>query len=595
MSDTVTFQDAQSLPASPSRIVARIGVSNKGTVGEVYELPGASQAGVVNTLGFGPLAAASKRGVRFGGASFAIRAAQASAGTVSSVTKTGDGPAMSAAASLATATEAAGPWFAFPSLKFTVRTGGALGVARVDFSYDGTTIHETVDLQPELPASIVGTVDLNALTLADLNTLTVDLTDVDGANPAAVTLTTPSSVANLITQIDAIAGATASLVAGKYLKISGATLGATGSIENGNGTANTLLGLTNGQTADGIASTYVIPGAGAVTTWAAGTYVAGTTYTLSTTAPTMSIAGMQTAAQALRDSGVAFGVLHIVQEPVDGTDVLAWQTALSAITDAWATAEENAIDVKWVIGSSLGTVGSANWAANDQGVKTALANTGQNHKFHTIPHGDVFLDWEEYSGRHRAQLAVPYVERLAAYPLNIDPALGFNGALANCYLKSITGTPARTEAAATIKMQDSGFSVLMNAQQTPHVRKGRTRAPTTSQFTGESTARAANECARVARSVAARYNAATPLLQPNGQLRDLDAAAILQDFQAAMDEQLLKPGYASAAIVELLPLTTVGGADRLHVRIVFQRLAQIEGVDMVIVVTNQTIAIAEAA
>jgi hypothetical protein len=706
VTERVTFEDAAGLPGSPAQVVARIGPCSLGTVDTVYEFAGEQDAIVGDAIGYGDLAAWTRRGSRYGRQTcYAVPAEIDTAGAIGSVTKTGDGPTITATAVPASGDQIEGPWFSFPDLRIKVTTSGAPGEGRAQLLLDGLTPgDETIDIPPLLPASVTGTVDLTTLSsgvLSALNTKTfIANPDGDGAKTTtfsgvadyediieqvgdsmqdaatvlgteALTAYTPgdintktflatltvegvetaisvtfaavASLANIATQIAAASGitsalesgdfisvttdakgadvslvigngtanadlgftngqtvtgethGTAELVGGKYLRITATVEGSTGSLVIGNGTANADLGFTNGTEATGVNSTYDIPGTGVRLTFPAGDYEEDTTYDIPVVGPRISIAGMQAAAAALRAEGVQFAILHVVHEPADGLDLLAWQSALETIRLAWAQAEDNPIFVKWVIGSPLGDPGVAGdltasrvaWAANDQNVKTNLANTQIANKFNTIVHGDTFVEFLEYSGRHRVQLAGPYVEECAGYPLNVNPGLGSKGPLRAAYLKGIDGTPARTEAQSTVPMQDHGFSVLRDDQSTPYIRAGRTRAPSTSQLTGEHTARAALECARVTRNRAFFYSNSTPVLGANGQLAPIDKANIEGAFNRDLEEEIVKKGYASSARAIVIGLVTVGGTDRLHVKVVFQRLANVTGVDITIITTNR--------
>jgi len=110
---------------------------------------------------------------------------------------------------------------------------------------------------PSTPATLVGTVDLSQLTLATLNTLTFKLTaDVGGLD--TTTFTTPTSVEDIVDQINTAEGSdgTASLDYDTYpgevhLALASATVGDTGTLLVGNGTANATLGFTDNQSATG--------------------------------------------------------------------------------------------------------------------------------------------------------------------------------------------------------------------------------------------------------------------------------------------------------------------------------------------------------
>lgn len=658
MTERVTFEDAVGLAGSPAQVVARIGPCSLGTPNTVYEIAGEQDALVGDAIGYGDLPAWTRRGARYGRQTcYAIPAEIDTAGSIGDVTKTGDGPTITATAVPASGDQIEGPWFSFPNLRVKISDGGPNGEARAQVLLDGVTPgDETIDIPPLLPASVTGTVDITALSddeLSDLNTKTfIDNPDGDGVKTTtfsgvtdyediieqvgdsmkdaatvlgtedltaytpgdintktflatltvegvetaiSVTFAAVASLANIATQIAAASGITSALETGDFISVTTDAKGADVSLVIGNGTANADLGFTNGTESTGVNSTYDIPGTGVRLTFPAGDYEEDTTYDIPVVGPRIAIAGMQAAAAALRAEGVQFAILHIVHEPADGLDLLAWQSALEEIRLGWAQAEDNPIFVKGVIGSPLGDAGVAGdltasraaWAANDQDVKTNLANTQIDNKFNTIVHGDAFVEFVEYSGRHRAQLAGPYVEECAGYPLNINPGLGSKGPLRAAYLKAVDGTPARTEAESTVKMQDHGFSVLRDDQSTPYIRAGRTRAPSTSQLTGEHTARAALECARVTRNRAFFYSNSTPVLGANGQLSAVDKSNIEGAFNRDLEEEIVKKGYASSARAVVLGLVSVGGTDRLYVKAVFQRLANVTGVDITIVTTNR--------
>jgi hypothetical protein len=584
VSENVTFSEAPGRSASPGQIVAKIGIASIGAADTVVVFE-AGQVGQVDEIGYGALPASSRRNLRHGAnKTIAVLSDVDTAGTVSAVTKTGSGPTVTCAAIATLGDQIEGPWFAFPALTLTVVREGALGEARAEFSYDGVTLHETVDILPSLPATLIGSVDLTGITPADLDTLTFDLSSVDGANPAAVTFASVTTVAHIVSQVDAIVGVTASLVGGRYLKITATTLGSTGILTNASGTANTLLGFTAAQTAAGVNSTYDPPGVGVRFTFPTGDYELDTTYEVTTESPTMGTVDFEAAAAALRASGEPFSVLHVLHEPVDGIDLAAWQTALESFRVELATAEDNPVFFKWILGGPLAPV--ADWDDIDTDVKLTLAGTQTSNKFNTIVHGDVYLDWIEYSGRHRTQLAHCYVEECARNALNVNPGLGSKGPLRNAYLKDLNGDAARTEAEALIKLQDHGFSVLRDDKQEPYIRAGRTRAPSVSQFTGEHTARAALECGRVMRELAFGYSNSTPALGKDGQLSATDKANIEGKFNFELQETIVKLGYASSAKAIVLGLVTVGGSDRLLVKGIFQRLANVVGVDITVFVTD---------
>lgn len=690
MSESVGFSEAPGRSASPGQIVARVGVASIGTANAVVPFD-AGQAGLVDAIGYGPLAAVTRRALTIGRQhAIACMAAVDMEGTISVVSQTGDGPTVTCTAIEASGDQIAGPWFAFPALKFKVVREGALGVARAEFYYDGVTLNETVDLPPELPASIIGSIDLTGIEPSDADTLTF-IVDPDGEGPFTTTfasVTTPqnivdqiqesmqtaatllgsadltsytpgdidtktflatveaagvatevsvtfasvASLANIVSQIAAATGitatlatgdyvrvttdatgadvtltigngtantdlgftvgqsdtgeeyGTATLAAGRYLKLSGKTVGTTGTLDITTGTANALLGFVDNTSAEGTPSTFEPRGVGVTFTFAAGDYEKNTTYEVATTAPTISTVSFAAAAAALRQSGEPFSILHVVYEPIDGIDLLSWQTALEAFRVECATAEDNPLFFKWVLGGPLAPLGD--WNDVDQDVKTTLAGTQEDNKFNTIVHGDIFLNWQEYSGRHRAQLAGPYVERMALYALNVNPGLGANGQLEKCFLVDLQGNRARVESESLVKLQNDGFSVLRDEKKTPYIRKGRTRAPQTSQFSGEHTARMTLEVARISRERAFYYANFTPGLGKGGTLSPNDEASILLSFTQDLREGVVDRGYASSVNVIITGFESNGGGNKLFVKVVAQRLGSVDDTAITVFVTD---------
>ncbi len=685
MTEKVGFSEAPGRTPSPGQIVARIGIASLLAALQPVEFV-AGQTGLVDSIGHGPLAAVTRRALRHGEQNCIAMLAEVDAlGEISDVTQDGAGPLITCAAIAATDQRIAGPWFGFPNLKMTVVRSGALGLARMEFSFDGITPYETVDLSPELPATLIsvdlttidlsalntqtlivnpdsvgnktttfsgltaigdivtqvdaslkeaatllGSADLSAYTPSTINGKTLIFTDINGDGALTITFAAVSVLADIATQIAAGAGITAalasnhvritsdvlgndshlllgngtansdlgfsnldeddgaeygaaSLVGGKYLKIVGLTLGSTGTLDVGAGTANEELGFTEGRV-NGTNSTYDLPGVGIRITFPDGDYVEDTTYQLATTAPTMGIPEFETAAAALRADGAEFSILHVVHEPIDGIDLLAWQTALENFRVECATAEDNPIFFKWILGGPMAPIGD--WGDVDQDVKASLANTQEANKFNTIVHGDIFVEWEEYGGRHRTQLAVTYAEECARNALNVNPGFGGKGALRKAYLKDLWGNKIRTEAEALLKLEEQGFSVARDEKGEPFIRAGRTRAPKTSQFTGEHTARAALECARVMRERAFKFSNDTPNLAVGGALSQDDKSTIEGAFNEDLSETIVKRGYASSAKAIITGFESTGGADKVFVKGVFQRLASLKDLDITVFVTN---------
>src|SRR5581483_8760135 len=339
MSISITLQEGnQAIPASAGNVVARVGVTSSGTVNTCSEWDGGQDAQVPSVVGYGPVVESTERALRINGEHCVLVKANASiSGSISSVVKTGTSPNITAALG-------SGAPYGNLSLAIKILTGGALGVAQMQYALDGASYNYAADLPAELPATVVGTADLTAAgALTALNGKTFLVTP-DGGSLATTTFGSLTSPADVAAAVQTALGAygVATIVGGKYLKVTGITKGVAGALVVGAGTGNSNLGITAGTTA-GLASTFQIPKTGITLTFTSGTYVAGDTYTATATAPKMTISDAQAALDALRSSGIAFGLVEIVQDPVDGVDTLAWAQALDAKIGSWHTASANRI------------------------------------------------------------------------------------------------------------------------------------------------------------------------------------------------------------------------------------------------------------
>lgn len=163
-------------------------------------------------------------------------------------------------------------------------------------------------LTPVTPATLTGTVDLLALDVSTLNTKTFIVTS-DLGGPFTTTFAGVATVDDIADQINAqtTTNATASIFldgGSAYLRIESATVGATGTLLLGNGTANADLGFTNGQSATGTS----IPGTEASITIAAS--AAGAVFDLSN----LPLPGDMTIVDNTADPGIVDDITAIAAE-----------------------------------------------------------------------------------------------------------------------------------------------------------------------------------------------------------------------------------------------------------------------------------------
>lgn len=347
-------EQVSTLLPSAANIFAIAGICSKGLTTQSYTFdPGASDAEIAAALGDGKLVEAVATTLRIGRRRVvAFPMASSVDGTISSVTEVRPSNALALLTDLTPTAIAAtgavlepGPYDSLNVCLLITETG-ANGVAKMRYSLDHQikdgelvgTFSGDITVPAAKKAEIVGTIDLSTITLSSLNTLTVIVTS-DTGGPSTCTITTPTNVADLISQLNtAWSGeATAELVGANKLRILSVTAGSAGSLTLGSGTANSALGLTNGATAAGSAATYDIPNTGIRITAASGNFTADDYYTFTTNGPKIAagdIAGLFTRVHAKIAEGEAIGAVWIVQDdadPIDARTMLdAFSTQLTA-------------------------------------------------------------------------------------------------------------------------------------------------------------------------------------------------------------------------------------------------------------------------
>lgn len=576
---------APGVPASPGTIVARIGTSSAGTVGTALEFDGGQQAAVEASFGDGPLVAATKRHLTIVGTRcIAVKADDSIAGVLGAVTQSGTGPVITAAL----LSPGVGPHYDLPDFKIKITIGGSPGTAQAQILYDGSAGPTTITIPVQLPAKARGTADLSSITPSSLNTLTFELTDLDGNSPLPITFTGVVTLQDVIDQIEAMTVALTgkvSIVGGKYLQLLGTLTGsANGSIVIGTGTANTILGFTNGQTFTGTDSTYDIPHTGVRLTFTdPGTYVVGETYSVPMTAPRASVTDITDAMDALRASAKEFGLLHIRQTAIDGLDLRTLAAAVALKLAAWRNAAENPKVCIAVLESPLGD--PDDYSVNDTDVKTEMS--GQTRDFYIVTdHGDIFLNFEDLPGLHRSPTGISRTERYGTDRLSRSAGDGGRGALPQASLKGSDGRSCRTEGSATVKLEDDGFSVLRNEGGLPYFKNDRTRAINGSQLEAAGVVRMGVEAIRVLRFRSIQYELSDPPKNAAGGLADEES--IRAQYNDDLRDNIVTPGHASAARVTTITLVPDGGQERLVVDFEILRNAQIKEVSGTVIVVGES-------
>ncbi len=543
------LQGSAAIAGPATGTVAHFGTSVGGTAvdRDVNQHEPGSDALVPAILGYGDMPEPLERKLRISGArQLSVKVHASIAATISAVTHAGSGPAVTAAAG------AGGIVGTFPLLRAKVVTAGVNGSAKIQVAYDGFTYGGNLDVPALLPATIVGIVDLSLITASSLDTLTlIATTDLATLHTCTFAGTT---FANIVTQINAaIPGVTASIVAGRFLKIvANTTLGTPSTLDLGAGTANVILGfVADPALVTGTNSTVALGPTGAVYTFPSGTYALGDTYTVATVGPRMALADFVAAAASLRASGLPFELVEICQDPLDGTDALAWAAQVESTISSWENDNENRIFPSAILGTSLGAAGS--FTSNDNDVRTSFAGTSSLRQI--IAHGDDYVTGSEFAGTHRRSLRTTVSEILSRDRASQDP--GFGGLSSDAAFPQAFAvspdkvTQARNEALATVLMSDANFAVMVVQNQAPKIKRGRTRAPSGSKLGFVGIMRAARLAATVAYQILLRYENADFDLLPSGRIRPVDAASAEGVFDQGFREFILSPGHASACFATI--------------------------------------------
>lgn len=531
-----------------ANVILRAGVCSAGTSNARYEIdPGQDPQ---PSIGYGPLAVAGSQASRLAAArQILLKVPATTAGTISSVSQSPSNTSPLITVVGSTIDGLTSPFDAF-NVKVKVKTAGVVGVARVDVALDGASYNYSYDVPAKSAATITGTVDLTTLTLADLNTLTFIATS-DLGGPVTTTLTTPSSVQDIADQITAAfaAGtdeAAARIVAGRYLQVYSLTTGSASTLSIGNGTGNTLLGFTNAAGAVGADSKITLPGTGFVITCpSTAAYIADTVYSFTSTAPRHSAAGLVTAlAAANADTSLQFGLLEVVQDAYDATDLLSNVVALDASAAAWE-AQPGKRFVPYLIGAPVGET--------DQAIKDILS--GHSSRYGTVAARGIYTTMAAPmpSGIFLRSACRPLGIRLAAKSLSEDPGFGGFGELPECFMIGPDGTSAAgNENTATTKLGTSkgpGFTVIKEKNGLPYFVRGVTRAGQSSRFVDIGVQRMAAYAATIIFAAVSKLENATFDLNADGTMQESDAASLEESFAGELHRLLVRASHASGVNV----------------------------------------------
>ena len=568
-----------SLTSTPgANTIAILGACSSGTATLPYEVE--READASTSLGDGPLVELGAAVVRHSKTrQVLVRVTCAIAATISAVTESPAGPGPSVAAS--------GTPLDTYDAKVKITLAGALGTGKFRVTLDGGSYGPELDLPVKAAGAVQGTVDLTTVTLADLNALTF-IVDSSGASADTTTFTTPSSVQDVVDQINSGAtGYLASLVQGRYLRVTDSVTGSAATIQVTTGTANATMGFTNNTSATGTDATYAIPHTGVTLTFPAGTYVLDTTYSFTTTEPRFTTTDLGLALDALRSSGVQFGDVFVAVRPVDGSETRLFADYLSARAASWGAGTPKKVAL-FAMGASVGAAGSP--AANDLDVKAEM--TGHSDPYVCVAHGDTYMTGSNLIGKARRPASFALAIRMASYRLSSDPGNGEQPPLESCSARSPDGTTkARNEETATTKMQSQGFTTLRENDRREQVcTRGRTRAAPSSKLRHLGVMRMATMGARELIPWANGYVNADRNLAADGTLLGADADNIEAVGTARFEQLLVGPEHASSCRLLVGRTEQIEVTDNITMRLEAQHKAQFASVTIELGVNGIAIA-----
>jgi hypothetical protein len=277
-----------------------------------------------------------------------------------------------------------------------------------------------------------------------------------------------------------------------YFELYSTTAGAalTMTLDLSASTADTPLGLTTAS-ATGAAATLPIPFTGLTLTFAAGTYVEGDVYTMTTTGPTASTAAIATAADAIRNSDFPFGFIAPLTVPSSATNARGLCDALDAKIADWDSDEEAAIFPiqltagPWHVASATPATNATNIATVDQALLAAFAG---HASIGTVVPGDGYATGSNLVGSYRVPALLGVAYMLAAFKLSDDPGAASHKAIPEWSLMApdlVTGARDQANRRTVNKLGGSrgpGFTVLSTVSKGPRVKRGVTRAGLTSRL-----------------------------------------------------------------------------------------------------------------
>jgi hypothetical protein len=513
------------IATTAANVLVVIGAASLATTNGVYVFEDDGQ--IESSVGYGRGAELAAAICRAGARCVLVNPATGVAGTIGAVTETplGSGPTLTVA----------GTPLDDLNIAVKITKAGAAGDGQFQVSTDdGGEYGPTREIPSPTAGTMLGTIDLNTITPSSLNTKTLIVTP-DGGGSVTITFASVSTIADIISQVAAGAGFTASN-AGGFLKITSDTTGATSSILIGAGTANADLGFTAATSNTGLASVYPIPATGITITFPVGSYLLDTVYTFATKAARSTTAELVAAAEAARVSAVAFAGFAIAQTELDAA-------SSRVVADALKAKQNSLLTQKRPLFFLMGVP----FDVTDTSVKDAFLT--MNERGVAVAAGDCFIRGNSLLGAQRRSFAWEAAILCATRRFSSDIGNGADGPISEI----VDWTRDETE--ATVKLRDFRFIVLETRsgdKTQAFVARGLTMALQSSRYTDLNLLRVAYQVATVAQK---RFDLEVNndrVLRKDGRISEAEAEAIERSMTGELDKEFVAPpkGQPHLSVVE---------------------------------------------
>lgn len=509
---SVTIQDgAQGLvSAAPDQAHAILGTCSRGTVNTLYSYSDIPSLVAAHEAGPAVEAAAHSLAIA-GGPVYLVRIAETTPGAPGAVTQTGSGPVitapkLSAVTSAGTAppvvTLTGATPLKFIDLVVEITTGGARGVAVFRYSLDGG------DTWAESAVTTAATY-LMPNTGVTLNFATG--TDYTNDNVYTASTCVPNDAYEMKVEI-----------------VDGGALG-TGTFRYSLDASNPAGPTWSATFVTPTGALFVIPSSGITLTFAAGTYVAGTMYTLaSLTAPVYTSTEVIAALAALTADPREWSAVHLCGQASSAAASASMASVLDTQLEAAATGSfrySHAIMEAADVSDSLLIAGFASFASKRVNVAAGFCRLTSS-----------------ISGRgYKRSAALPIAARLSKVGIGVDLGRVLDGSLPGV-------TYLHRDEQVTTALDAARFSTLRSliGRQGYYITNGRIMAAAGSDFRLTQYRRVMDRACAVGRDALLDYLNAGVRINANGTIFELDARGIEAVVTSALNAALTQPGHASA-------------------------------------------------